>query len=362
VTTECDTSHSGHTASQASFVQLPGLAILRLMSRCNQKCAFCMVAEEIASADEVPYDEAARYILAQPAGTRIEFFGGEPTLHPRFFELLALAHDRGHWCSVATNGRIFSSEKVVRRLAALDMERIYIRSSLYGDSAALHDYYTGCPGSFDQTIRGIGNLVAAGALCQINILILSRNAHRLARTTELVFRHGVPRIKFGNLIGVASCREHAVPLSVVRPHLRQAVVLAERLGLTVTIEKTPVCVASGRIDLMSTERLIGRWPRTYDDEGQCARCLVRRWCEGLDPGYVEAFGYDGLQRMADVPRLAIKGTALASPRPEFLKHICVEVRDGELDRGTLAALYRLDLEVRGQLGQLVAFPRRFVRQ
>jgi hypothetical protein len=272
-----------------------------------------------------------------------------------------LAHERGHWCSVATNGRIFCSEEFVKRLGAVDPTRVYLRTSLYGDSADLHDYYTGSRGSYLQTIRGIGNIVSAGFLCQVNIVILSRNVQRLPAMTALVDHHAVPRIKFANLIDVASCQQHAVPLGTVRPYLYEAVALAERLGLIVTIEKTPVCVASGRIDLMSTERLIGRWPRAYDDLGQCKGCLVRRWCEGLDPDYAVTFGYDGLERMMHVPRSAVKGTAFAYPEPEFLKHLCVEVGDGNLDQGTLMALYHLRCEVEGQLGQLVVFPRRFIR-
>jgi hypothetical protein len=57
----------------------------------------------------------------------------------------------------------------------------------------------------------------------------------------------------------------------------------------------------------------------------------------------------------------MKGTAFAYPEPEFLKHFCVEAGDGNLDEATLMALYQLRGQVEGQLGQLVVFPRRFIR-
>src|SRR6185436_14215105 len=97
---------------------------------------------------------------------------------------------------------------------------------------------------------------------QVNLVIMARNVERLLEMTRLVSEWGVPRIKFSNLVNVGFCEHDAVPLDVVRPLLADAVTLAESLGLRVTVEKTPVCVAGGRLDRMSTGRLLGGWPRT----------------------------------------------------------------------------------------------------
>jgi hypothetical protein len=349
------------TGIDSRFLQVPGLLIVRLMRRCNQKCVFCMVEEEIKSSDDIDYEEAADQIRSQPTGSHIELFGGEPTLYPGFLDLLRLACSTGHRCSIATNGRIFANRDFLTKVVALGPSRIYIRTSLYGDCSELHDYYTGCPGSYDQTVQGIRNIVAAGFPCQVNVVILAKNVDLLSAMVKLIHSFGVPRIKFGNLVEVAACVRHAVPLSVVRPRLGEAVALAEGLGLTVTIEKTPICAAFGRIDLMSTERLVGRWLRCFDDLGACKGCLVRRWCEGVDPDYVTVFGYEGLQCLHDVPRAAVPGTVSSGLEPEFLKNCCVEIPDGDPDESTLLALASLHRRVETQLGQLVAFPRRFIR-
>ena len=343
------------------FIEVPGLLMLRLMSRCNEKCLFCMVEEEIQKSDDVDYQEAVHRIMAQPEGTRIEFFGGEPTIYPRFLDLIRLARERGHSCSIASNCRAFHSEKFTRAVAALDASQIYIRTSFYGDTPELHDYYTAIPGSFVQTVKGVKNIVAAGFRCQVNIVILKENVERLLQMTELIHSLQVPRIKFGNLIEVNSCRQHAVRLSEVSPHLKKALKRAEELGLTVTVEKTPICAASGRIDLMSTERDLGQWSRAFDDDGECGRCLVRRWCEGLDPDYVELFGYDGIARMNSVPRVVLKGTALESEEPEYLKTHCVEISEESLDENTTLALNDLLQKVQTRLGRLAVFPRKYVQ-
>src|SRR5262245_1057462 len=141
------------------FVEVPGILMIRLMSRCNEKCLFCMVADEIAGSDDLNFQEAVARIASQPPGTLIEFFGGEPTIYPQFLDLLRETRQRGYPCSIATNLRIFHSRKFTRAVADLDATQIYIRTSIYGCDVALHDYYTATPGSYAQTLAGIHNIV-----------------------------------------------------------------------------------------------------------------------------------------------------------------------------------------------------------
>src|SRR5687767_10248492 len=114
-----------------NFYEIPGILLIRLMSRCNEKCVFCMVETEISETDDVEYSEAEAMIVKQPPGTIIEFFGGEPTIYPHFMRLLQLARGRGYHCSIATNARIFHSSKFTRRVSELGVDNIYIRTSLY---------------------------------------------------------------------------------------------------------------------------------------------------------------------------------------------------------------------------------------
>lgn len=350
------------STERTGFHEVPGILLVRLMSRCNEKCVFCMVMDEIQRSDDLYYDEVVAKIEAQPVETQIEFFGGEPTIYPRFLDLLRTARQRGHRCSIASNIRIFHSERFTGQVAALDPAKIYIRTSIYGDTAELHDYYTATPGSFVQTIRGLQNILAAGFPSQVNVVIMRENYQLLPRLAEAVHAWGVPRIKFGNLMSVEACAPHAAPLTEIRPFLVAAIERAERLGLTVTVEKTPVCIVDGRLDLMSTERLLYGTARAFDDRGACAGCLVRRWCDGLDPGYARHFGVEGLHPLSSVPARVIKGPADALPEPELLKTYCVEVGDTPLDESTVRALDRTWARVEAKHGVLAVFPRRYLRE
>jgi pyruvate-formate lyase-activating enzyme len=344
-----------------AFVEVPGILMLRLMSRCNNKCTFCMVEDEIQESDDIGYEAAIERIVAQPAGTRIEFFGGEPTIYPKFLELLTLARALGYECSIATNGRIFASERYTDGVAALGNRRIYIRTSLYGADADLHDYYTRAPQSFDQTVRGIENIVRRGFRSQVNLVVMARNYHQLERMTEMVHSWGVPRIKFGNLVDVSTCLNDVARLADVRPHLERAIARAEQLGLTVTVEKTPVCIAGGRLDLYSTERDIGHWPRVWDDEGACRECILRPWCDGVDPDYARIYGLGELETVARIPRAAVRGTIHSNGDPEILKTHCVEWDGAQMDEEAEAAVLALAERAESRHGRLAVFPTRFIR-
>jgi molybdenum cofactor biosynthesis enzyme MoaA len=352
---------NGMTAPEWTGVhEVPGILLVRLMSRCNEKCVFCMVADEIAFSDDLAYEDVAASIARQPQGTQIEFFGGEPTIYPRFLDLLRLARERGHRCSIASNVRIFHSSAFTDSVAELGAPEIYIRTSIYGDGAEVHDRYTATRGSYVQTLRGIANIVAAGFDSQVNVVILRDNVEHLVSIVEQVHDWGVPRIKFGNLMSLSSCQAHAVPLSVVRPRLEAAVRAAEARGLGVTVEKTPVCAAAGRIDLMSTERRIYHSERVYDDAGRCRGCLVRRWCDGVDPDYPALFGFDGIARLETVPRKALAPSLELPDEPELLRMHCVEIADGRPDDLTVAALYELSRRIEARHGCLAVFPREYV--
>jgi uncharacterized radical SAM superfamily Fe-S cluster-containing enzyme len=68
-------------------------------------------------------------LLARPAPCRhIQFSGGEPTLHPRFLQILRMARDLGFaHIQVATNGSRFVDAEFVRECADAGLHTIYLQ-------------------------------------------------------------------------------------------------------------------------------------------------------------------------------------------------------------------------------------------
>jgi hypothetical protein len=319
-----------------------------------------MVEGEVATSPDLALEDGRALIEAQPASARIEFFGGEPTIYPHFVELLTLARQRGHSCSVASNGRAFAAAEYTARIAALGAEDIYVRTSLYGADEATHDYYTRATGSYRQTLQGIRNLVAAGFRTQVNIVVLPRNVETLTQAVDLVAGLGAQRIKFGMVVLSPGCLEHAVSLAALRPALRSACARAVEAGRDLNLEKMPLCAAPERIAGFFTERQIAPMSRAYALNGACGRCLLQPWCPGLDPLYAEHLGLDNLEPFDRVPAdqvLALSPGEMASYQPEIFRLHLVALDPAWLEDGAaLQALADLKERIGASLGELALIP------
>src|SRR5579875_241955 len=93
--------HTSHT----------GLANVDLTNRCNLTCPVCFANANAAGyLYEPTYDEVVRMLetlLTQKpvASDRVQFSGGEPTVHPNFLKIVKTAHEMGfEYIQVNTNG------------------------------------------------------------------------------------------------------------------------------------------------------------------------------------------------------------------------------------------------------------------
>jgi len=104
------------------------LALIEIVHSCNLACPTCYADSPVgsgANVDAVPLDDLKRRIqgvIDRKGGIEIlQLSGGEPTLHPQFFELLRwlLDHPRIDYVLLNTNGvRIARDEAFARELGA----------------------------------------------------------------------------------------------------------------------------------------------------------------------------------------------------------------------------------------------------
>jgi AdoMet-dependent heme synthase len=135
-------------------------------SLCNLACRHCFVSSSPTNRTHeiMPRDEVQRYLAeAETLGVKDFYFtGGEPFLNR---ELLGILEDalRIGPSTVLTNATLVDAERA-RRLAELHVGSRYsleIRVSLDGLTAETNDPIRG-EGSFDVTVRGLGELARAG--------------------------------------------------------------------------------------------------------------------------------------------------------------------------------------------------------
>lgn len=131
------------------------LTLLFLINRgCNLRCAFCDLWE---GRENVPLAQArALFGEAARIGTRTAVLtGGEPLIHPEFFDIVAAARAAGLSVNVTTNGTLV--ERHWDRLVAAGIDSLSM--SLDG-LPETHDRLRGRAGSFAQTWAALERVIA----------------------------------------------------------------------------------------------------------------------------------------------------------------------------------------------------------
>lgn len=155
---------------------------------CNLQCVHCLSSSGRRDPGELSTAEAERVLdeLADMQVFYINIGGGEPTLRPDFWELIAYAVDRGIGVKFSTNGfRI--DEAAARRLAAADYVDVQI--SIDGADAATNDAVRG-PGSFAAAVAAMDRLCRAGFEgFKISVVATRHNVAQLDALEALAARY-----------------------------------------------------------------------------------------------------------------------------------------------------------------------------
>ncbi|MEO5695406.1 MAG: radical SAM protein [Usitatibacter sp.] len=178
------------TAAASSELSAPLYVAWQITNECNLACLHCIEESGPGKAfrDELAREEALRVIdeLMDEEVPYLSFSGGEPMLHPNFFEMVERVTSRGGQLKIETNGHYLTPDNCAR-LKALDVKAVQV--SLDGATSATFGRMR-VHGQFDRTIEGIRNLKTAGVPIEINFSPAAFNAHEAARIVDLAFQLG----------------------------------------------------------------------------------------------------------------------------------------------------------------------------
>ena len=177
----------------------PRRLTLELANICNLHCSYCLRSDEnlySSHAEFFPLELLRRVIdeAREVAGvTRINFTGGEPTLHPQFAETLRAVSDAGLTASFVTNGWHFD-----RIWPALQENRAaisHVAFSLDGVTREAHDGWRG-NGSFDRIVRAFSRCYVAHLPFAIKIVIRRDLVDHLEQIAIFAARMGAASLQF----------------------------------------------------------------------------------------------------------------------------------------------------------------------
>jgi MoaA/NifB/PqqE/SkfB family radical SAM enzyme len=116
----------------------------------------------------------------------LSFSGGEPMVHPRFFDMVQYICSRNGQLKIETNGHSLSPENCAR-LKTLGVKAVQV--SLDGASRETFNRMR-VRGDYDRALEGVRNLHAAGVPIEINYSPTKFNAHEIGAAVDLAAELG----------------------------------------------------------------------------------------------------------------------------------------------------------------------------
>ena len=292
---------------------------------CPERCVFCSEDHRMAafSPFAATWSRLSQVIRkhAERGVEAVHFTGGEPTIHPRFVDLLALARSLGMRTSVGTIGTMLARPDFARRAVPLLDEALF---SLHAPNAALHDALARRDGSFDTVTRAIAAAreLAPGFRAAVNTVVTRRNIEVLPDTVALAAELGVGLIIVSNTTPEGAALDAyddlAVPLSDLARVL--PTVPARAGDAIVRFFGVPMCLLGPHRmlsnDLHWDPRVTAEWTRqpgrvVFDDlynwrpdrkrthVAACSDCAMSGLCTGVYAEYADRFPVDALTPLGE---------------------------------------------------------------
>ncbi|HNW45322.1 MAG TPA: radical SAM protein [Elusimicrobiales bacterium] len=295
---------------------------LTLGYTCNYNCAFCSIAGKKGLPPKTTSEALADIAQARREGfLTIGFGGGEPTIRPDIVKLAAFAKRAGfQTIRVQTNGIMLSYPAFAKQL--IDAGAGYIKFSIHGHRAEIHDKLTMVKGSFDRAVAGLRNARALGARTSVDIVINRQNYRFLPQYVEyFALREGVSGIGFIYPIYEGAMKTNArrlgVKMSEAQPYVKEAVELARDILLDRhIIFNMPYCLFEPEFHPLipgAKLKLKVNSPGQVEENvflgskesklrpPACAACPKLEECGGIWKNYAAVFG------LAEADAAALKG-------------------------------------------------------
>jgi MoaA/NifB/PqqE/SkfB family radical SAM enzyme len=219
----------------------PQRLTVELTNICNLHCGYCLRDEDAlyhTPANFFPTDLLSRVLREARAETGISqvmFTGGEPTLHPRFAEILSAVREEGLKCSFITNGWHF--ERIWTAVRENREAITHVAFSLDGPTHETHDRWRG-DGSFVRLVRAFSRCNAAGLPFSVKVGIRSDTLPALEQVALFAARMGATALSFDHLLPTSQAFEQGLALTAEeRTQAEQEVATLARLfKMRITLE------------------------------------------------------------------------------------------------------------------------------
>lgn len=188
----------GHGAPTSAAERRP-IVVWNITRRCNLKCIHCYSDSTSKHyPGELDWDQCKAVVddLAAFKVPALLLSGGEPTIHPHFFELAEYATGKGLRLTLSTNGTLIDPDRAQR---IKDIGFSYVGISLDGIGAT-HDHFRGREGAFDKAVQAFRNCKAVQQKVGLRLTLSRHNIDDLDRILDFIEEEDIERVCFYHLV------------------------------------------------------------------------------------------------------------------------------------------------------------------
>lgn len=188
----------GHGAPNSAKERKP-IVVWNITRRCNLKCVHCYSDSDAREyPGELTWEQCQAVIddLAAYGIPALLLSGGEPLIHPRFFDIATYAREKGIKLTLSTNGTLID-HPTAARLKALQFA--YVGISLDGIGAT-HDQFRGRQGAFEKAVAAFRNCKSVGQKVGLRLTLSANNIADLDQILDFIEREDIERVCFYHLV------------------------------------------------------------------------------------------------------------------------------------------------------------------
>jgi Fe-coproporphyrin III synthase len=188
----------GDDAPRAAAERRP-IVVWNITRRCNLKCIHCYSDSEAREyPGELSPDQCRGVLedLAQFGVPGLLLSGGEPLIHPRFFDLAEYARSLGLRLTLSTNGTLID-RAAAERLKQLGFA--YVGISLDG-MGATHDHFRGRQGAFEKAVNAFRHCKAVTQKVGLRLTLSQHNIQDLDQILDFIEAEDIDRVCFYHLV------------------------------------------------------------------------------------------------------------------------------------------------------------------
>ena len=285
---------------------------------CNNDCVFCPRTTLEHISVRTPEELLPRLEAIRRSSRRVVLTGGEVTTLPSAPDLVARCRRLGFTeIALITNGRALSDPQLASRLVQAGLTEVCV--TVYDLRPDVHDGLTRTPGSLEETLAGLANLIDVASRVplsvRVNSLLCPTNADGIHDLVSTLSSRGVRGFLVADTV-LSEAFPEPVPHERVR-EIASAIASDASIEAEVTFRGFPLClfrdldvaaepqnIDTTIVDDRSLEAYYSEFFSNFEHVEACELCSEHARCPGIQKRYLDALGSPEIEAIDAGPTAA----------------------------------------------------------